>query len=66
MAANRSPIVLIVDDDITTNSIIESILRRAGFQTKSAFSVAEAISAMQERSPDIAILDISLPDGNGV
>ncbi len=42
MAANSSPIVLIVDDDITTNSIIEWILRRAGFQPISAFNLAEA------------------------
>ncbi len=66
MAGNTSPLILIVDDDSITNSIIESVLRYEGFQTISAFDIAGAETRARTESPDIILLDIGLPDGNGI
>jgi two-component system KDP operon response regulator KdpE len=42
------------------------ILREAGFEVATAGSVQEALDALAVRPPDAAILDLILPDGNGV
>ena len=61
----KAPLVLIVDDDTTTNRMIRTILTRAGFETASAFDVAGALAGIRERHPDLILLDVSLPDGSG-
>ena len=61
----RSPLVLIVDDDTTTNQMIQTILTWAGFQTACAFDVAGALAGIREQHPDLILLDVSLPDGSG-
>jgi phosphoserine phosphatase RsbU/P len=66
MSGNTSPLILVVDDDVITNSIIESILRHEGFQTISAFEVSSGELRARTESPDIILLDIALPDGNGI
>ncbi|HYB20162.1 MAG TPA: fused response regulator/phosphatase [Thermodesulfobacteriota bacterium] len=65
MSPRGSPLILIVDDEITTNRLIHTILTRAGFQTVCAFDVAGALAQIRERHPDLILLDVSLPDGSG-
>lgn len=62
---NRLPLVLVVDDDSTTVRIIEGILKRAGFLTASAGTVAGAWAAIDQQRPDLILLDVILPDGTG-
>jgi sigma-B regulation protein RsbU (phosphoserine phosphatase) len=57
--------VFVVDDDLTTNRMLQRILSRAGFQTACAFSVAEAVGKIDEIRPDLVLLDVNLPDGQG-
>ena len=61
----RAPLILIVDDDLTTNRMIQTIVTRAGFQTVCAFDVAGALTQIHDRHPDMILLDVSLPDGSG-
>ena len=61
-----SPLVLIVDDDSTTRSILQGILAGAGFRTAVAGDVAGAWAGIREHSPDLMLLDVNLPDGNGM
>jgi phosphoserine phosphatase RsbU/P len=66
MADKRKSVqILIVDDDTVTNRMIETILRRAGFKTLCAFDAASARLLIHEKNPDLILLDVSLPDGNG-
>jgi len=59
------PLVLVVDDDVTTNRMIQAILGRAGFRTATAASAAGALAAFKEHHPDLVLLDVNLPDGSG-
>lgn len=65
MSHRGSPLILIVDDETTTNRLIHTILTRAGFQTVCAFDVAGALTQIRERHPDLILLDVGLPDGSG-
>lgn len=58
--------ILLVDDEQELLNMVESILREDGYhQIKTAGSVKEAIEAAKCFSPELAILDVMLPDGNG-
>ncbi len=58
--------ILIVDDENALLEMVTSILEQDGFKTiKTAQTVSEALSVCKEWKPDLAILDVMLPDGNG-
>jgi two-component system, OmpR family, KDP operon response regulator KdpE len=58
--------VLVVDDERQILRAMRVILREAGFEVATAASVQEALDALAVHPPDAAILDLILPDGNGV
>jgi sigma-B regulation protein RsbU (phosphoserine phosphatase) len=58
--------ILIVDDDIVTNRIIQTILSKAGFNPISALSLLQTKKMIAENTIDLILLDINLPDGNGI
>jgi DNA-binding response OmpR family regulator len=58
--------VLIVDDEPQISGIVEEYLKRDGFSTEVAPTVALANEAIERAQPDLMILDINLPDGTGL
>jgi phosphoserine phosphatase RsbU/P len=64
--AHQAPLVFVVDDDPMTNRMVQGILSRAGFRTVTAFTAATALSGIREHHPDLVLLDVNLPDGNGL
>jgi DNA-binding NtrC family response regulator len=58
--------VLVVDDDPTVAAIVAEALSERGHQVRSASSAAEALELMRERTADLVITDLSMPDMNGV
>jgi two-component system KDP operon response regulator KdpE len=58
--------VLVVDDERQILRALRIILRDAGFEVATAGTVQEALDALAIHPPDAAILDLILPDGNGV
>ena len=58
--------ILIVDDEKLLRWSINKTLTKAGYTTSEAASVAEAKNLIISDEPDIVLLDINLPDGNGV
>ena len=63
MQTNKS--ILVVDDDLDFLEIIKRILENKGYEVGIAPSAGEAISRVKERSYNVTILDISLPDADG-
>lgn len=59
-------LALIVEDDDPTRPMYFQILRKIGFEIIEAVDGAEAISLLQHHRPVIVLLDIRLPNVNGL
>lgn len=58
--------ILLVDDEQELLNMVVSILKDDGFSNiKTAMSVSEALIAAQSFKPQLAVLDVMLPDGDG-
>jgi two-component system, OmpR family, KDP operon response regulator KdpE len=60
------PRVLVVDDEPHIVRGLKIVLRSAGYAVEAAESKAEALAALASRPPDALVLDLVLPDGQGV
>jgi cobalt-zinc-cadmium efflux system membrane fusion protein len=58
--------ILVVDDDDVLLQVLGRVLRREGHTVRTAASSAEAVEAAAKHPVDLALLDLSLPDGDGV
>jgi len=58
--------ILIVDDDRSQTMIVEASLRRAGCKTRVVNEARLALAAMQEFAPDLAVIDLHMPEINGI
>lgn len=58
--------VLVVDDAPEFAELAAVVLSRAGHTVRRASSVADAEVALAERMPDVVVLDLALPDGDGL
>jgi phosphoserine phosphatase RsbU/P len=59
-------VVLLVDDDVTTLHMLSGMLRQEGLGTLGAATIEKAKSVITDESFDLAVLDVNLPDGNGL
>ena len=57
--------LLIVEDNYDSAEILSLLLERDGFDVRIALDAQQALDAIREFNPDIAILDIGLPDITG-
>lgn len=57
--------LLLVEDDSTLIRMLTSFLRGEGFSLRAVTGQAAAIAAMEAQWPDLALVDISLAEGNG-
>jgi len=58
--------VLVVDDDPQIREVLSVALDRAGFRTVTARDGAEGLARAQAARPDLAVLDIGLPEMDGL
>ena len=58
--------VLMVDDEAAFRQIVGRELRRAGYLVEEAGAVEEARRALSQQSFHVVLLDVRLPDGNGL
>ena len=58
--------ILCLEDDPDQAAYVCAILQSANYQTAVAHDVAEFQRVVEEFRPDLLLLDISLPDGNGI
>jgi two-component system, OmpR family, KDP operon response regulator KdpE len=65
-SAARPPRVLVADDELQILRALRVVLRDAGFEVVAAQSAAEALDRAAVRPPQAAIVDLVLPDGDGV
>ncbi len=58
--------VLVVEDDREIRALLQSSLTVEGFEVQTAVSLSEATALLRHKPPDIVVLDLGLPDGDGV
>src|SRR5690242_6800052 len=59
-------LILVVDDDLDTLDILRWFLHGAGFDVKTARNGPEALRIVEERVPQVAIIDYMMPGMNGI
>lgn len=64
--SDLTPLVLLVDDQEWTSRSIESILRPKGHVVLKAYTGQQAIDLTEKVSPDALIVDVHLPDVDGI
>lgn len=65
-SASAKPIVFIVDDDISVRESLETLIRFVGWQAETFASAEEFLARPRSTTPCCLVLDISLPDLNGL
>jgi DNA-binding response OmpR family regulator len=63
---HSQPLVLVADDEPRITKLVVLILQEAGFRVVSAASGEEALGRAEEMRPDIVLLDLVLPDLDGI
>jgi len=58
--------VLYIEDNPDNMLLVEKILRPLGYQFLEAFTGEAGLEAAEEHCPDLILLDITLPDINGI
>jgi twitching motility two-component system response regulator PilH len=59
------PMVLCIDDDAQTLSALTRLLERHGYRVSTVQDSREALSAISTIGPDMAIIDVAMPEVNG-
>ena len=59
-------LVLIADDDEDILALVRATIERSGHEVMAVGDGAAALSAMAERRPDLAVLDIAMPELDGL
>ena len=57
---------MIVEDDVTSRNALRMILARAGWEVTAVATVADALISLAHIPPNAVVLDLMLPDGDGV
>ena len=60
------PRVLLVEDSAMISGALKMLLEAGGFDVTLASTAAEAGAWSDQRAPDVMLLDIGLPDGDGL
>lgn len=63
---NKDTNILVVDDIKEIRWLLSNIMKQAGYTSIEASTVKEAISAISQRLPDVILLDLRMPGGDGM
>jgi CheY-like chemotaxis protein len=58
--------VLVVEDHADSREAISLLLQSAGYEVNAVADGREALASVIDRTPDVVLLDLSLPEMNGV
>lgn len=63
---NRKPVILVVDDELQILRVLRASLPARGYEIRTAQGGKEALDEMHKQMPDLLILDLMMPDLNGL
>jgi DNA-binding NtrC family response regulator len=58
--------VLIIDDERPVLMTLEALLKRHGYQVETAPTAAQGLKVLKSKSPTLVLLDLRLPDADGL
>ncbi|MBD3289281.1 response regulator [candidate division KSB1 bacterium] len=58
--------ILIIDDEANTRHLLTVIFERQGYQVVTADSAVDVLSRIKRESPDLILLDLSMPEVDGI
>lgn len=61
----RVPLVMVVDDSLTMRKVTSRVLERHNFEVSAARDGVEALERLEDRVPDLMLLDIEMPRMDG-
>src|SRR5262249_32488260 len=61
-----APSILVVDDDAKIVTLVHAYLKRAGYEVRTAHDGLSALRCIREQSPDLVVLDVMLPELDGL
>jgi DNA-binding response OmpR family regulator len=64
--AAQTQSVLVVEDEASIASFVSLYLKNAGYEVATATTGAEALGAVERRAPSLVVLDLMLPDIDGI
>lgn len=57
--------VLVIDDDVAITELMSMLLKTHGFDVTTTNNGAEGVALVKEKSPNVVILDLMMPDMDG-
>src|SRR5262245_28348385 len=63
---HTTPVVLVVDDEVSVLEWLEELIQDAGWQPETFASAEEFLSRPRVLGPSCLVLDVALPDLNGL
>lgn len=66
MTANGKPSVLVVEDDVPVKNLIVTTLESQSYKYETAANGSQAVMAAASKKPDIILMDLGLPDMDGI
>jgi DNA-binding NtrC family response regulator len=60
------PLIGIIDDERNIQATLAAILERRGYGSASAFTGRQGLQMISDQKPDVLLLDLGLPDGEGL
>jgi DNA-binding NtrC family response regulator len=63
---STKPLIGIVDDERNIQATLAAILDRRGYASASAFTGKQGLQMIVDHKPDVVLLDLGLPDGEGL
>jgi DNA-binding NtrC family response regulator len=66
VVTSHSPVLLVVDDDRNVLDVVSRFARRAGFDVVTCSDGREAVQELHRRPADLAMVDLRMPEVNGL
>ncbi len=64
--SQQQPIVFVVDDDVSVRESLDLLIKFAGWQSETFAAAADFLARPRTTTPSCLVLDVSLPDLNGL
>lgn len=65
MNSSDAASIAVIDDDVNLREMLSTALQFAGYRTYSAGTCEDGLAMIERREPDLIVLDVQLPDGDG-